>query len=262
MIVANIADSHLRAALLGAAHPEEEVVWDPELVLEALDLGYPRLFVETEGADRSLTDLVRDIPVVRISEAEMARWEAGRRSAAIPPGRVEYFTDRLRGLVEQSAHDVSWVDRTLADLTRAAGAPLPPALRAFARRILEFPSFYDDLQPLASGCGTTRGALKARFRRRGLPSPYAYLRWFRIMACANALSDRSVTVAETAHLLGFTSDGNLCRTMASLTGLSPTEVRSTHGWNRLLLSFAWDHLRPDALEGWRDLDDLFLRTVA
>jgi len=142
-------------------------------------------------------------------------------------------------------------------LSRAAGGPLPPALRAFARRVLEFPSHYVDLHPVASSVDMTRGALKARFRRRGLTSPYTYLRWFRVIACAQVLSDRSVTVAQAAHRLGFTSDGNLCRTVRSLTGLTPTELRSVRGWNRLIISFAWQHLGPGAVERWRELDDIF-----
>lgn len=258
MIVANVSDARIRAALLDAAHPEEEVVWDPGLILEAVERGYPRLFVETEAARHSLADLVRDVPVVQLSESETSRPLRGGSAAEGRARLAEY----LREVVEQRADAVSWVDRTLAELTRAAGRPLPPALRAFARHVLEFPSFYDDLHPVAERCGTSRGALKARFRRRGLPSPYSYLRWMRIMACANVLSDRNVTVAQTAHRLGYTSDGNLCRTMSQLTGFTPTEVRTPQGRSRLLMAFHQKHLQPDAVEGWNDLADLFLYQVA
>lgn len=248
MIVANVSDPRLREALLRVAHPEEEVVCDEDLVLAAIDSGYPRLLVEADDGRPTLADLT-SAPTVRL---EMAR-RKGRRFD-------DYLTE-LRERVEQRSVSVSWVDRTLADLGRAAGQPLPPALRAFARRVLEFPSHYDDLQPLARSCGTSRGALKARFRRRGVPSPYSYLRWFRILAVANSLADPEVTVAATAHTLGFTSDGNLCRTMVGLTGLTPTEVRTRQGWNRLLLGFAWEHLTAEALAGWRDFEELFVRSA-
>jgi hypothetical protein len=76
------------------------------------------------------------------------------------------------------------------------------------------------------------------------------------------LSDRSVTVAAAAARLGFSSDGNLCRMMTSLTRLTPTDVRTLRGWNTLLISFAWQHLTPEALDGWAGLDGLFERRVA
>lgn len=248
MIVANVSDLRLRDALLRVAHPEEEVVCDEDLVLEAIDSGYPRLLVEADDGRPSLSDLTA-APTVRLKVA-------GRKGR-----RFEEYVEELRDRVEQRAVAVSWVDRTLADLGRAAGQPLPPGLRACARRVLEFPSHYDDLQPLARSCHTSRGALKARFRRRGVPSPYSYLRWFRILAVANRLADADVTVAQAAAAFGFTSDGNLCRSMQGLTGLTPTEVRSRQGWNRLLLGFAWEHLTPEALAGWRDFEELFVRSA-
>ena len=95
-----------------------------------------------------------------------------------------------------------------------------------------------------------------------LESPYTYLRWFRAMAVANLLSDREVTVAQAAYRLGFTSDGNLCRAMISLTGLTPTDVRTVRGWNRLLIAFAWTYLTPSSLHAWRGLDQLFEQLAA
>ncbi len=263
MIVAHVSDPHLRTALSRAAHPEEDVVFDPGLALEAMESGSPRLVVRvvdrspfgangSEGGPR-VVSLGRDV---------LARWEAERRSQDLPVARVDVLTSRLRELIEKQASELTWVDRTLGDLGRAAGAPLPPGLRGFGRRILEFPSHYVDLHPLAEACGLSRGALKARFRRKNLASPYTYLRWFRLMATANLLADRSVTVARASHRTGFTSDGNLCRSMRSLTGLTPTEVRSVSGWNRLVLTFVWQHLGADALDAWQDLGNLFERRVA
>jgi len=265
MIVGYISDPLLRAALLEAGHPEEDVVLSPELADEAVTFGYPRLVV------RTATDAVvalppnvveREIPVLTLSAATLARWDQERRDRGLPTSRTRWTAQRVAVLLEREAGSISWVDKTLAELGRAAGAPLPTALRSFGRRVMEFPSHYDDLHPLAEACGTTRGALKARFRRKDLPSPYAYLRWFRIMAVANALSDRAQTVAQVASHFGYTSDGNLCRTMRSLTRLTPTEARTLHGWNRLLISFAWTHLGKTALEAWREMDDLFVARVA
>ena len=264
MIIVHVSDPPLRTALRRAAHAEEDVVTDAELAVEAIQLGYPRLLVTTPSdlARSPFASWIGAVPIVEILPTTLARWEAERRAHVVPPARVDFLAPRVGELLEKQVGDAIWVDRALGDLGRAAGAPLPPALRSFARRVLEFPSHYADLHTMAQTCGLSRGALKARFRRRGLPSPYAYIRWLRVLACAHLLSDRGVTVASAARRLGYTSAGNLCRTMISLTSVTPTEARTLRGWNRLLLCFAWEYLRPEALAAWRELDDLFVRRAA
>ncbi len=264
MIIVHVSDPPLRTALRRAAHVEEDVITDSALAADALLLGFPRLVVTTP-ADMDRFPLTRSacpVPVMEIQPTTLARWEAERRAFSVPPGRVDFLTSRVEGLLEKQSGDATWVDRTLGDLSRAAGSALPAPLRAFARRVLEFPSHYADLHTMADACSLSRGALKARFRRRGLSSPYAYIRWLRVLACAHLLSDRTVTVAGAARRLGYTSAGNLCRTMISLTAVTPTEARTLLGWNRLLLCFTWEYLRADALSAWRDLDDLFVRRAA
>jgi len=260
MIVSRVTDPLLRQAVRDAAHPEEEVVTEPALVAEALQSGFPRLLVRSGGAidDRRPSG----VRVLDLNDLLLRRWEAERRSEDLPTPRLEHLTRRLHVFVERPATEGTWVDVALADLSRAAGRQLPFPLRGFGRRVLEFPSRYTSLHDLSEACGVSRGALKARFRRRGLASPYTYLRWFRTMAVAEVLSDRRVTVAKAAHRLGFTSAGNLCRVTADIAGTTPTELRSVRGWNRLLVRFAWIHLTPDALDGWATLADLFRRRVA
>ena len=264
MIVALISDPFQRTALMRAARVDEDVILDRHLAMEALELGFPRLVVYAgeEGPTSQLMGIDSSVPVLMLSRSRLREWELLRTRYEVPPPRIAHLGECLRYAIAEASREVSWVDRALADLSRSSGATLPPAFKAFGRKILEFPSYYDDLQPLASSIGVTPGALKARFRRRGLTSPYTYLRWFRVMACAQVLSDRNVTVAQTAHRLGFTSDGNLCRALLSLTGLTPTEVRSVKGWNRLLISFAWQHLGAEAMAGWRELEDIFPAHVA
>lgn len=262
MIVSYATDPFIRSGLLRAGHPEEDVVLDRALADAAMASGYPRVLVALEGEDAGVAAAWdAGVPVVVLTGATLARWEAERVLRG-PASRVEWLARNLRILLEPDPARPTWVDRALADLGRAAGRPLPWQLRAFGRRVMEFPSRYDDLHPLAQACGTSRGALKARFRRRGLPSPSVYLRWFRILAVANALSDRSLTVAQLAGRFAFTSDGNLCRALQSLTGLTPTEARTVHGWNRLVVGFAWRHLRPGALDAWKGLEPIFKRRVA
>lgn len=260
MIVATLSDSHLRKALYAVAHPEEDVVTDAALAAEALQRGFPRLVVRVAGD--GMVGRSTGIPVLHLDDVLLRRWEAERRATYMPLSRADFLTRRLRVLVERSAAERTWVDVALADLGRAAGARLPLPLRAFGRRTMEFPVHYRSLHPIARACSLSRGALKAKFRRRGLASPYTYVRWFRIIAVSEVLSDRSVSVAAAAHRLGFTSDGNLCRMMGGLTQLTPTEARTAQGWNTLLITFARAHLTPEALHAWAGLEGLFQRRVA
>jgi len=260
MIVSRVSDPLLQQALRGAAHPEEEVVTDALLGMEALQLGFPRLLVRSGVALRDPAPA--GVPILDLDDVMLRRWEAERRAEELPAPRLDDLVRRLRILTERSSTERTWADTALADLGRAAGMPLPPALRTFARRVFEFPSRYTSLHDVADAGGLSRGALKARFRRRGLASPYTYLRWFRLMAVAEMLSNRDVTVAQAAHRLGFTSAGNLCRATAAMAETTPTELRTVRGWNRLVVRFAWVHLTPDALDGWRGLGLFRRRRVA
>jgi len=257
MIVVQAADPYVRRAVARASHPEEDVIAEARLVVKAIENGFPRLVIRDEHHDwPTLPDGVR---LMHLRDADLERWEGERRSAELPPTRLDYMTERLGRAIEASVSDRSWIDTALAELSRAAGRRLPTPLRGFGRRVLEFPSHYTTLYPLANVCGMSRGALKARFRRRELSTPSTYLRWFRLMAVAHVLADREVTVEQAASRLGFTSDGNLCRMMWTVVEMTPTELRSLKGWNRLLITFAWLHLSPDHLEGWSTLDELFER---
>ncbi len=257
MIVLRCSDPLLRHAVALAASVEEDVVTDTELAAEALQWRFARLLVRAGG--HLATTAPEGTPVLDLDDHTLRRWEAERRGEELQLSKLDFFVRRLSVLVEPSTVHATWVDSALADLSRAAGARLPVPLRSFARRVLEFPTRYTSLHAIAESCELSRGALKARFRRRGLASPSVYLRWLRLMAAAQVLSDRSVTVASAAHRLGFTSAGNLCRMMAALAQLTPTEVRTVRGWNRMLITFAWGHLTPSALDAWAHVGPLFQR---
>ena len=254
MIVVQAVEPVLRRAALRAASPEEDVVAGA-LMHEALEFGFPRLMIR--GPEPGGRTVPAGIPVLDLDARILRVWESERRAMELPPTRTDHLVSRLSAKIAERAVQQQAADRTLGELSRAAGARLPLPLRTFARRIMEFPWRYRSLHALADACGTSRGALKARFRRRGLPTPSTYLRWYRVLAVATHLSDRSITVASAAHRLGFTSDGNLCRMLWSVTGMTPTEARTVNAWRRLVLTHAWQHLSPDALEAWAQLDDLF-----
>lgn len=260
MIVVQVTDPYVRKAALRAAGREEDVIVDPELSIDAIERGFPRLVIRDESS--AYPTVPRSVRVAHVDDGILRRWEQARRSRELPASRLDDLTVRLAGLMEREPSERNWVDRKLADLGRASGRRLPQPLRGFGRRVLEFPTYYTTLHPVAEACGLSRGALKARFRRRDLASPAEYLRWFRIMAVAETLTDAETSVAVAARRHGFTSNGNLCRTMARVADMTPTEVREPSGRDALLLRFAWHYCGAEALAAWASLDDLFDRRVA
>lgn len=261
MVLGMLADPVLRASLTRAVSLEEDVFTDRDVVVEAVHHGFPRLMVHDGASRRELERLCPGdhVRVLGVSEEDVAMWDAVRRGSAILRSREDFATDRLQALLLTERPRPTWVDHVLRDLSRAAGAPLPLPFRAFARRVMEFPGGYHDLHALQDATGLSRGALKARFRRRELESPSLYLRWFRAMAAAHVLGDETVTTLQASHRLGYTSDGNFCRALTTTTGLTPTELRSAKGRGRLVVRFAAKYLRRASLEGWSELESLFPR---
>jgi AraC-like DNA-binding protein len=139
-------------------------------------------------------------------------------------------------------------------MKESVGRGLPPALQSFLRRVLEDPSGYSDLQAVQARAGISAGALKGRFRRRDLPSPFDYLRWGRVLAASHLLKNPKRSVATTARLLGMGTSGNLCRYVLTTTGLSPGHFRTPGGRETLNLAFRWRLLALEALHEWDTLE--------
>lgn len=260
MILGLLIDPVLRVSLTRAVPFEEDVFLEEEIVQSAIRTGFPRLVVHDGLTRRSAERLLEGAPlgVLGLSDEQLAVWDAQRRGADVLRSREDFATDRLRAILMSERPHATWVDRTLAELSRAAGAPLPPPLRGFARRVMEYPGGYHHLHLFELSTGFSRGALKARFRRRGLDSPAAYLRWFRAMAAAHVLREEEVTTLQAAHRLGYSSDGNFCRSLTGTTTLTPTALRTERGRKELLLRFTSKYLDRKALAGWGELDPLFL----
>jgi AraC-like DNA-binding protein len=266
MILAPIQDRTLRAAVRRAALPEEDVFHSFEDVRQALRFGYTRLLVcQAEdrrqlGGELPLRSL--KVPVLVVTGPTLRSWEAAWEVDGLAVTRIDDSALRLRGLMAKAAQDCDWVEDVFSDLTHIVGQGLPPELRGFCRRVLEFPIRYSSLTLLGEAFGLSSGALKARFRRRGLPSPSRYLRWFRLLAAARILAEAEETTLTASFRLGFASDGNFCRWVRATSGLTPSSLRDWNGRLLLLIRLAEECLPPGSYERWESLGGAFLRRVA
>ncbi len=266
MILAPIRDPVLRETVRRAALPEEDVFHETDDVLRALRRGFPRVLVcwAEEGQSPVTGTLLKEtaIPVLTIGRSCMREWDLAWRADGFAIRRIDDTALRLRSLMEQAADRPEWVERLFSDLTTLLGAGLPPELRGLARRVLEFPERYPFLHSLEEAAGLSSGALKARFRRKGLPSPSLYLGWFRVMAASRVLSEPGQTIFSASHRMGYASDGNFCRWVRGVSGLPPSRIRGMEGRMLLLLRLVEKCFPPGALSRWRTLSGLFLRQVA
>jgi AraC-like DNA-binding protein len=176
--------------------------------------------------------------------------------------RIDDSALRLRSLMERTPLGEGWVEDLFSDLTHTLGAGLPEDLRGFSRRILEFPGRYSSLGRVGAPFGLSAGALKARFRRRGLPPASRYVRWFRLLSASRILADPEATILSASMRLGFASDGNFCRWVRATSGLNPSAFRAWNGRLLLLVRMVDACFPPGAVERWASLRGLFLRQVA
>ncbi len=266
MIVAPIEDRALRAVVRRAALPVEDVFHGLEEVRYALQVGFPRLLICESSEQRDFRSFLppgrNDIPILALAGPTLRSWEAAWEAQGLAVSPMDDSALRLRSIIRDTARRDTWVDTVFSDLTQTVGRRLPSDFRGFARRILEFPRRYSSLASVGEAVDLSVGALKARFRRRGLPSPSRHLRWFRLLAAARVLSDPDETVLSAAYRLGFASDGNFCRWVRATSGLSPSTLRGWNGRLLVLVRLAEDCLPEGSLDAWEDLGGLFLREVA
>ena len=113
----------------------------------------------------------------------------------------------------------------------------------------------------AQHAGLTPGAMRARFRRRGLRSPFAYTVRLRTLSACELLARQDVTTSSVAYHMGYSSSGNFCRAFLNLTGLRPSAGATVQGRLAVMTSFVSDLMRPDQLEKWDDIGPLFVRAA-
>jgi len=266
MILAAVSERFLREATAHAAFPEEDFLVEERDVLAALRFGFPRLLVYSREEQNPLVQSAQmlrpGLSTVVLTRNMLLDWDRSWRNSGGRVSRAEDAGRRLAALLHLSSSSPRWVEDVFRILSNATGGALPPAFRGFSRRILEFPRRYPDLHSVAKLTGCSRDALKARFRRRELPSPSRYLRWLRTVAVAYALGEEGATTSSVAYRFGYSSGGNLCRSVQGLVHHTTLELREPIARSQLLLRFAGELLDEDQLAGWRVLEDLFVRRAA
>ena len=259
MILAPIRDSSLLHSVRHALGAVEDVFTREDDVLPALYRGFPRVSIIEPGPEGRLVQAIRaiapDLPVVELAQLDGLSLRSPPPVVVIPP--VDTAPARMRQLIDRAALPMTWVERLLRDLGQAAGSPLPPGVRSLGRRVLEFPARYSRTGDVAAAVSLTPGALKARFRRFGLPSPFAYTARLRALSATELLTWPGMTTERVAFHLGYASGGNFCRAFQKLTGLRPSEAATVEGRLLFLTRFASELLAQEQIAQWAEAGALF-----
>jgi hypothetical protein len=268
MILGALSERFLQEAVRRAAQPSEDVFAADADILSGLRFGFPRALIYSREEDSSHVQTASvarpELPRIPLTRPILLQWETAWQNSRRddPVARVDDAATRLRTLIQLSSRSPRWADEVFRSLVSASGQTLSPAFKGFARRVLEFPRRYNDLHGISLLTGHTRDAVKARFRRRDIPSPSLYLRWLRSIAVAYALGETGATTAAVAYRFGYSSGGNLCRSIGGTVDMTTVELRTPIGRSKLLLRFTDQMLKPQYLQEWTDLGPLFLRGAA
>ncbi|NNF28739.1 MAG: helix-turn-helix domain-containing protein [Gemmatimonadetes bacterium] len=263
MIVSCVADPELRRAVLRLAAPDEDVFESDPDGLSGLRHGLARCVVRETSRPEFEPVRLREggpgePPEIVITAGTLSRWRFDHRRGRLGADFAEAIVESLRGPFGRVPAP-GLTERVFRGLERAAGVNLPAAFRGLARRVLEYPRHYGSLGALATRVGTTTGALQGRFLRRGLRSPSEHLRRLRLLAVSEGFDDAGLTVAVAADRYGYTSAGNLCRTLQNTVEKAPSDLREPVHRLELIARFAQDFLDEEAVGAWPDLEDLFYR---
>lgn len=263
MILAPIKDPSLLSAVRRASLPVEDVLVETEDVLRALRGGFPRVSILESESDSMVARLIRSkgskLPILEVAPSDLRNLRSAR--STVLTRQIDLDPVRLRRMIEQVARPMRWVDGLLRDLGRAAGRPLPLEFRGLARRVLEFPSLYARTEEVARHAGLTPGAMQARFRRRGLPSPFAYTVRLRALCACELLARQDATTTLVAYRMGYSSSGNFCRAFLNLTGLRPSEGATVQGRLALMTGFVAELMQAAQLKEWDRIGPLFVRAA-
>jgi AraC-like DNA-binding protein len=90
---------------------------------------------------------------------------------------------------------------------------------------------------LARSAGVSERTLTRRFALIGLPAPGTILRWVRVLLTLEELRHDRHSVTQAATHYGYSSNTAFRATLRQLTGMSPSEARKPHGYQRALAAF-------------------------
>ncbi len=130
------------------------------------------------------------------------------------------------------------VDRALATaradrITRSLEGRFAPPGPDAIRWAVEHAGSDTSVEKLAAGLGHTPRSLRQALEEAGLPGPTRILLWGRLLLAGARLGRDGRTVEDVAFSLGYSTATSLARAMKRQTGLTPGEVSTEGGMERV-----------------------------
>jgi len=139
------------------------------------------------------------------------------------------------------------IQQTVRSAVRlCAGAALVERVRGLVSReiqlvvdyCLNYPKEARTVSAVARALGIHRKTLVNRCQRAGVPVPGAVIGWCRLLIAAQLVRSQVGSVETVAMLLEFPSATALRNMLKRYTGMRPTDVRETIGFDRMVGMFA------------------------
>lgn len=128
-------------------------------------------------------------------------------------------------------------DSTDALVARAIGVGLPSWETSVIRLALNGVQLGWDTESLANATGLTRPHLSVRLKSAGLPSAGHLLIWAKLLHAGRWLSDGGRSAESVSRQLEYSSGAAFRRALHNYVGGTPTEVKQTGGFWRVLAAF-------------------------
>jgi AraC-like DNA-binding protein len=150
---------------------------------------------------------------------------------------------RLRSLVGQPEWELA---RRIISAFRAPLDAATNEMREYLTKLIQWAPTMPASRRIAAAMGVRDSSFNSRFFRAGLPSPKQYLATIRLLFAAGVLENRSLSIADTANRLNYSSPQSFIRHLRTMLGMHGKEFRekcpfdalSAHARFRLLETHA------------------------
>jgi AraC-like DNA-binding protein len=132
---------------------------------------------------------------------------------------------QLRSLIQQPEWAVA---ARVGDAFQKPLRTVTDEMRYFMLRLVQMAPSISSAKVLASKAGVLESSLNSRFYRARLPSPKQYLASIRLLYAAGIMENRTVSIADVANRLHYSSPQSFGRHVREQLGMHGTEFRQKY----------------------------------
>jgi len=185
---------------------------EPKWLGDTLGIGNPGVEVRLREIDAQMdADTIARVEALGSSLARDASDDSADYEATI--------SELVRGMSELH------IQRRSMTEALATSRPLDYRVRRAAEYIRSHAWENPNVETIANAVGMSRSRLFDQFKACMGVSPQQYLDWVRVGIATRLLTERTASIGDVAHQLGFSAQSHFTRFFVQHLGLSPSEFR-------------------------------------